>query len=205
MKRLAILCILLLNSGFAAAGSDVLYDPGLAGIWGASIRPGTNLEAMVQPFRTRVSGWADRIGIGMGVGADPNYVGFRVTLTDTDLVTKIPGQPIAGSWSMHPASASMAYTYIDIEPVFLDTNEVYALLIEPGDDQMFGGVAYTFLGGAGWGTSDDWATTVRLPYPAAIRVYGTAVPEPGSAFALAAAIIGLSVQTFNSVRIFARS
>lgn len=197
MKHTLLICALVL-AALSPVTSDVLYD---AGVWGAVLRPNSSLEALVQPFQTRMSGWANRIGVAIASGADPNHVGLKVALTDTDMVVSIPGTAIAGSWNVLPVSgAALVYAYFDIQPVFLDANKIYGLLIEPGDAEMFGSVAYTWLGGEGWGTSDGWETSFRLSYPTAIRVYGTAVPEPSSASVLAFAVISIATRTFRRTK-----
>lgn len=172
------------------AAADTLYNAGQAGIWGVVIRADSSMEAVVQPFRPITSGWAETIGIAIGSGADPNHVGFKFAITDTEKGVVIPGSQIAGSWNILPTSgASLVYAYIDITPVFLSSNKVYGLLIEPGDTEMYGSVAYTYPGPLAYGTSDGWATSFYLPYTTAIRIYGTAVvPEPSSLLALAAGV-----------------
>jgi len=193
MTRIIVLCVAALVALLPAARGDVMFDKGPVGLLGLVLRPNSNASAMVQPFQTRMSGWADRIGIGIASGADPNSVGFKVTLTDTNLVTLIPGTPIAGSWNLIPVSGpTLAYAYTDIEPVFLDHNQIYGLVVEPGDEQMYGSVAYAY-GGAGWATSDGWATNFRLPYSTCLRVYGTPVPEPSSLLVLSGAGAALAL------------
>ena len=196
--RWMLACIIFFTVILPVGAEDTLYNAGLAGIWGVVIRQDSDVEAIVQPFRPVVSGWATRIGIAIASGADPNGVGFKFALTDTNLAADIPGTEIAGSWNIMPVSgAALSYAYITIPGVYLSKDKVYGLRVEPGDSEMYGAVAYTYPGPLGIGTSDGWATNFVLPYTTAIRVYGTAVvPEPASVFALLTGIfaIGASIR-----------
>lgn len=191
--RIILTCIMLLTIALPVSAEDVLYNAGLAGIWGVVIRENSDVEAIVQPFRPGVSGWASRIGIAIASGADPNGAGFRFTLTDTSLGVDIPGAEIAGSRSIMPVSgAALSYAYVTIPPVFLSKDKIYGMRIEPGDSAMYGSVAYTYPGPLARATRDDWATSFNLPYTTAVRVYGTAVvPEPASIFTLFACIAAI--------------
>lgn len=190
--------ILILLSIMPAARADLLYDNGQVGYWGASIKQDTGLVALVAPFILQQDSVIDRIGIGIASREDPNHVGFKVYLTNTDAGTHIPGKPI-NSWSIHPVSgAALAYSYIDIAPMNLRAGEAYALLIQPGDPSMSGAVAYSVYGYRGWGTSDSWATNFLLQYSTCIRLYGQAVPEPSTILSLLAIAIGMAGASMRS-------
>ena len=196
-----MLVLLLVTITLPVTASDLLYDAGAPGVWGVVLRQNSSMESILQPFHLQKASWINRIGIGIASGADPNHVGMKVTLTSTHLGTTIPGTTIAGSWNFKPiAGAALAYAYIDIEPVFLDANDLYGLKIEPGDSQMFGSVAYCWNGWLGRCTSDDWATSKSLPYPTAIRIYGTEVPEPTSLVCLGPACIGIGLFRRRRIR-----
>jgi hypothetical protein len=185
--RIIILVLLLATITIPVTASDLLYDAGAPGVWGVTLRPNSDMEAIVQPFHLQTTSWVDRIGIGIGSGTNPNHVGMKVTLTNMNLGASIPGTTIAGSWNLMPtAGGAFAYAYTDIEPILLDSGVLYGLIIEPGDAQMSGGVAYCWNGWIGRGTSDDWATNKPLYAPTAIRIYGTEVPEPTSLASFAA-------------------
>jgi hypothetical protein len=93
---------------------------------------------------------------------------------------------------MPATGAALSYAYVDIDPIFLDCNKTYGLIVEPGDDQMYGSVAFCWGNVQAWKTSDNWATKTKLDYRTAIRIYGTAgeVPEPSSLLALICGIGG---------------
>lgn len=189
MIRTPFLLTLILLAGFVSAKADILYDGGRVGTWGGIVKPETTLEELVQPFWFESDCRLTKIGVGLASGADPNHIGFTVSLVDTYGFTNVPGKPL-GNWNILPTSGpTLAYSYIDIDPIQLKTNRVYALLIRPGDDQMYGSVAYTLYGqSAAWGTHDGWATKNMLSYPTCIRLYGD-VPEPSTASSIAALII----------------
>ncbi len=197
MMRAMVVVVMVLAAGLPAGSSELLYDAGAIGRWGAILRPGSDFEALVQPWQIPATAWIDRIGIAIAKGADPNNAGFKVTMTDTRDVSELPGTPVAPSWYIQaPAGASFEYVYVDIQPVYYEYATVFAFVVEPGDAQMYGSVAYTLNVPAGWGTGDGWGSTFRLPFGICSRIYGTPVPEPGSAIGLtgAAAFLALSMR-----------
>lgn len=198
MCRLALAVVILLAVAVPSVFGDTFVDSGAAGIWGVVVRPDSNVEAVVQPFSPWISGYADRIGIAVGSGADPNHVGFKVTISEISsetsfLKSQLPGEPITGNWTLMPVQgAALVYSYINIDPVYLQKGKTYGLIVEPGDSEMYGSVAFCFGNVPAWGISDDWTTVSPLSYRTAIRIYGTrGVPEPSSLIALFSGFAGL--------------
>lgn len=189
MKTVIVLLVCLASLAAAtgaAAQSDVLYSLGEPTTSGTLMGANMNNKAMVQPFQVRKSGWASQIGVAIASGSDPNGAGFLITLTDTNMAVTVPGTTVAGPWNILPENgASWQYVYADVPSIFLDTNKIYGLLIEPGDGTMYGSVAFSRAStAAGYFTSNNWASAYSLPSPVCIRIYGTLVPEPSSALAL---------------------
>jgi len=196
----ALLLIFILSC-IPAGASQMLWNSGAPGVWGITLRQDSSAEAIVQPFALTTDAIIDRIGVGIGSGADLNLTGFKVTITSIESVEDVPGSQIGESFHLLPQSgAALAYAYSDIQPVVLEAYKVYGLVIEPGDLQMYGAVAYCWGSAYGWGTSDGWQTNFRLPYQTAVRVYGTPVPEPASLFVLLTAAGTCAISASRCIR-----
>lgn len=167
--------------GIPASASVWLYDGGPTSIYGATLGGGYSTLMVAQPFGFIQPVQVDQIGVAVAQGADPNNVGFRVSLTTS---LNNPHSNALGTWNIHPVDGPiLTYTYVSTTPLRLEANRFYYIVFSPGDKSFFGGVGFSFLGYPGLAIRDtggEWFET----HPFAVRIGGSVVPEPSGTISL---------------------
>jgi len=163
----------------APAFGDWLYDGYPIYNLGIAIGKGRPTEMVAQPFSLPGSGPGeiDQLGVAIARGADPNNVGFQVTLaTDYRDLAKTT----LASWQVLPTyGPTLMFVYWSIKPIPLDAGQTYYLVLAPGDSEFMGAVAYATRGNLALATNDDGATWHDIAQ-LGVRVGGTMVPEPSA-------------------------
>lgn len=194
LKAFWLAVVLLVILAIPCISADPwLYDAGLPRRWGVVIPGGDSPLRGSSPaiwasqsFYFPESVKITRLSAALAKGSDLNNAGYKVTLV-TDRFN-IAGTTL-GSWTVHPLGPVLQYMDWDIEPVALNPYQIYTLVFSPGDSLVYGSLAYAgrgqYLAQASVNNGASW---YDLPYPTAVRIGGTIVPEPQSAAVLAPAL-----------------
>lgn len=182
-------CALVLALGLQVPSAAWIYDTGIANHAGPVIQQGTNLEWAAAQFVLAVDSWATEFGITLGRSFGPADTGFNVYFSPS---LQDPAGLALASWTVIPTSPIADYYYVRPQaPIYLRANQPYYIAITPNSSNFAGMTSYCLNGYRGWGSSDAGLNWFQLAYPVCVRVDGSAVPEPASALACAAGLIGL--------------
>jgi hypothetical protein len=159
------------------ASADWLYDGYPIYNLGVGVGKGRPTEMVAQPFSVPRAGEIEQLGVAIARGADPNNVGFRVTLAEDYLDL---GKTTLASWQVLPIyGPTLMFVYWSIKPIPLDAGQTYYLVLAPGDSEFMGAVAYATHGNLALATNDDGATWQDIGQ-LGVRVGGTMVTEPSA-------------------------
>lgn len=183
----AVITVLIFCAAASASGSW-LYDGSPVYNVGVAIGKDRTSQMVAQPFEFSQPAEIDLIGVAIAGGPDPNHVGFTAMLAEDpwDLSAST-----LRTWQVYPvAGTTLAFAYFSVEPIFLQADRSYYLVMAPGDSEFMGAVAYAHRGNPALATNDNGQSWFQIS-PLGVRIGGTVVPEPSGIVALMCGVVGL--------------
>lgn len=170
-----VMALSVLALGLQGSAAQWLYDGAPISNYGVAMGAGCTTDMAAQPLGFNVPVEVTTVGVAIAGGPDPSGNGFKITLTD-DLYQHTP--PL-GTWNAQPINGCLfEFVYLSITPTVLEAMHVYYLIIQPGSEQLMGGIAFGSHGYVGRATNDNGLTWYDTRFPLGIRLGGSVVPEP---------------------------